>query len=178
VVARRRRARGLVVVDTRPSGCSCRSTLVWTARPDAFRAGVSLVRNTCGNREDCVHRSPIRAGARRRSLAQVWAVCELWRRGRFGRPAGSNSSWPRLRRWVRTIAWELVAAARFSGRLQAQREATRRTRDILAAGDRAGDGLLAYFFFFCLYVDGRYVLRLAVGKRARRKRTCDGKGGY
>jgi len=140
-----------------PMDCS----LLWTSRPDDFRAAFSLVPEYLRTPEDVYALSdygPV-LGRRFRSL-KLWAVLRCF--GAEGLRA-IHREHIRLARlfadWVEADAeWELAAPQRFSLVVFRRHGSDEENEAILERVNRSGEIFLSH-----TKLDGRYVLRLAIG---------------
>jgi len=140
-----------------PMDCS----LLWTARPDAFRQAFSLVPEYLRTPEDVYALSdygPV-LGRRFRSL-KLWAVLRCF--GAEGlralqrehiRLAGLFADWVEA-----DPDWELAAPQRFSLVVFRRNGTDEENEAILERANRSGEIFLSH-----TKLDGRYVLRLAIG---------------
>jgi aromatic-L-amino-acid decarboxylase len=140
-----------------PVDCS----LLWTSRPEEFREAFSLVPEYLRTPEDAYALSEYgpALGRRFRSL-KLWAVLRCY--GAEGLRA-IHREHIRLARlfadWVEEDdAWELAAPLRFSLVCFRRRGSDEQNEAILARANRSGDIFLSH-----TRLDGRYVLRLAIG---------------
>jgi aromatic-L-amino-acid/L-tryptophan decarboxylase len=140
-----------------PVDCS----LLWTSRPDEFREAFSLVPEYLRTPEDAYALSEYgpALGRRFRSL-KLWAVLRCY--GAEGLRAVQREH-IRLARlfadWVEADpAWEIVAPLRFSLLCFRRRGSDEENEAILERANRSGDIFLSH-----TRLDGRYVLRLAIG---------------
>jgi aromatic-L-amino-acid/L-tryptophan decarboxylase len=140
-----------------PMDCS----LLWTSRPDDFRAAFSLIPEYLRTPEDAYALSeygPV-LGRRFRSL-KLWAVLRCY--GAEGLRA-IHREHGRLARlfaeWVEADPdWELAAPQRFSLVVFRRRGADEENARILERANRSGEIFLSH-----TKLNGRYVLRLAIG---------------
>ena len=137
--------------------CSC----IWTSRPDDFRETFSLVPAYLRRREESLSLSDYGPALGRRFRAlKLWAVLRCF--GRSGlRPSSASTcgSAALFEEWVRAEpGWEVVAPRPFSVvcfRLEGSDEENAALLDrVNATGE---------IFISPTELDGRYVLRLAVG---------------
>ncbi len=141
-----------------PTDCSC----IWTSRPDVFREAFSLVpaylRSGAEEELSLSDYGPA-LGRRFRSL-KLWAVLRCY--GRSGlqavirehvRLAGLFEEWVRAE-----PGWEVVAPRRFSVVCFRREGADEENRALLDRVNGSGE-----IFISPTELDGRYVLRLAVG---------------
>jgi len=140
-----------------PVDCS----LLWTSRPDEFREAFSLVPEYLRTPEDAYALSEYgpALGRRFRSL-KLWAVLRCY--GAEGLRA-IHREHIRLARlfadWVEeSTDWELAAPLRFSLVCFRRRGSDEENEAILERANRSGDIFLSH-----TRLDGRYVLRLAIG---------------
>ena len=140
-----------------PVDCS----LLWTSRPDEFREAFSLVPEYLRTPEDAYALSEYgpALGRRFRSL-KLWAVLRCY--GAEGLRA-IHREHIRLARlfadWVEeSDDWELVAPLRFSLVCFRRHDSDEENEAILERANRSGDIFLSH-----TRLDGRYVLRLAIG---------------
>ncbi len=140
-----------------PVDCS----LLWTSRPDEFREAFSLVPEYLRTPEDAYALSEYgpALGRRFRSL-KLWAVLRCY--GAEGLRA-IHREHIRLARlfsdWVEeSDDWELAAPLRFSLVCFRRRGSDEENEAILERANRGGDIFLSH-----TRLDGRYVLRLAIG---------------
>lgn len=140
-----------------PVDCS----LLWTSRPDEFREAFSLVPEYLRTPEDAYALSEYgpALGRRFRSL-KLWAVLRCY--GAEGLRAVHREH-IRLARmfadWVEADpAWELAAPLRFSLVCFRRNGADEENEAILERANRSGEIFLSH-----TRLDGRYVLRLAIG---------------
>ena len=140
-----------------PVDCS----LIWTSRPDEFREAFSLVPEYLRTPEDAYALSEYgpALGRRFRSL-KLWAVLRCY--GAEGLRA-MHREHIRLARlfadWVEADpAWELVAPLRFSLVAFRRNGSDEENEEILERANRSGEIFLSH-----TRLDGRYVLRLAIG---------------
>ena len=140
-----------------PMDCS----LLWTARPEEFRQAFSLVPEYLRTPEDVYALSEYgpALGRRFRSL-KLWAVLRCF--GAEGlraiqrehiRLAQLFASW-----LDEDPAWELVAPQRFSLVVFRRNGSDEQNEEILERANRGGEIFLSH-----TKLDGRYVLRLAIG---------------
>ena len=142
-----------------PTDCS----LVWTARPDEWREAFTLDARVPAHRRRGVLARRLRPGARPPlPLAQALGGAALLRRRRpAGDPARAHPARGAVRRLGRgePRLGARRAAAVLPRRLPPRRARTRRTSDSLErASTRRGE-----IFITHTKLDGRYVLRLAIG---------------
>jgi aromatic-L-amino-acid decarboxylase len=140
-----------------PVDCS----LLWTSRPDEFRAAFSLVPEYLRTPEDAYALSEYgpALGRRFRSL-KLWAVLRCY--GAEGLRA-MHREHIRLARtfagWVEESGdWELAAPPRFSLVCFRRKGSDEENEAILERANRSGEIFLSH-----TRLDGRYVLRLAIG---------------
>jgi aromatic-L-amino-acid/L-tryptophan decarboxylase len=140
-----------------PVDCS----LLWTARPDEFREAFSLVPEYLRTPEDAYALSEYgpALGRRFRSL-KLWAVLRCY--GAEGLRA-IHREHIRLARlfagWVEeSDAWELASPPRFSLVVFRRKGTDDENEAILEQANRSGEIFLSH-----TRLDGRYVLRLAIG---------------
>jgi aromatic-L-amino-acid decarboxylase len=140
-----------------PVDCS----LIWTSRPDEFREAFSLVPEYLRTPEDAYALSEYgpALGRRFRSL-KLWAVLRCY--GAEGLRT-MHREHIRLARlfadWVEADpAWELVAPLRFSLVVFRRDGSDEENEAILERANRSGEIFLSH-----TRLDGRYVLRLAIG---------------
>jgi len=140
-----------------PVDCS----LIWTSRPDEFREAFSLVPEYLRTPEDAYALSEYgpALGRRFRSL-KLWAVLRCY--GAEGLRA-MHREHIRLARlfadWVEADpTWELVAPLRFSLVVFRRNGSDEENEAILEQANRSGEIFLSH-----TRLDGRYVLRLAIG---------------
>jgi len=140
-----------------PVDCS----LLWTARPDEFREAFSLVPEYLRTPEDAYALSEYgpALGRRFRSL-KLWAVLRCY--GAEGLRA-IHREHIRLARlfagWVEeSDAWELASPPRFSLVVFRRKGTDEENEAILEQANRSGEIFLSH-----TRLDGRYVLRLAIG---------------
>ncbi len=140
-----------------PVDCS----LIWTSRPDEFREAFSLVPEYLRTPEDAYALSEYgpALGRRFRSL-KLWAVLRCY--GAEGLRA-MHREHIRLARlfadWVEADPeWELVAPLRFSLVAFRRNGSDEENEAILERANRSGEIFLSH-----TRLDGRYVLRLAIG---------------
>jgi aromatic-L-amino-acid decarboxylase len=140
-----------------PVDCS----LLWTARPDEFRQAFSLVPEYLRTPEDAYALSEYgpALGRRFRSL-KLWAVLRC-----FGAEGLRAIQREHIRlaelfaRWVEDDPdWELAAAQRFSLVVFRRNGSDEENEAILTRANASGDIFLSH-----TKLDGRYVLRLAIG---------------
>jgi aromatic-L-amino-acid decarboxylase len=140
-----------------PMDCS----LLWTSRPDDFRAAFSLVPEYLRTPEDVYALSDYgpALGRRFRSL-KLWAILRCY---------GAEALRALQREHVRLAslfagwvdedpAWELVAPQRFSLVVFRRVGSDEENEAILERANRSGEIFLSH-----TKLDGRYVLRLAIG---------------
>ena len=140
-----------------PVDCS----LLWTSRPDEFREAFSLVPEYLRTPEDAFALSEYgpALGRRFRSL-KLWAVLRCY--GAEGLRA-IHREHIRLARlfagWVEeSPGWELAAPLRFSLAVFRRKGTDEENEAILERANRSGEIFLSH-----TRLDGRYVLRLAIG---------------
>jgi aromatic-L-amino-acid/L-tryptophan decarboxylase len=140
-----------------PVDCS----LLWTSRPDEFREAFSLVPEYLRTPEDAYALSEYgpALGRRFRSL-KLWAVLRCY--GAEGLRA-MHREHIRLARlfagWVEeSEEWELAAPLRFSLVVFRRKDSDEENEAILERANRSGEIFLSH-----TRVNGRYVLRLAIG---------------
>jgi aromatic-L-amino-acid decarboxylase len=140
-----------------PVDCS----LLWTSRPDEFREAFSLIPEYLRTPEDAYALSEYgpALGRRFRSL-KLWAVLRCY--GAEGLRA-IHREHIRLARlfagWVEESGdWELVAPLRFSLVVFRRKGTDEENEEILERANRSGEIFLSH-----TRLDGRYVLRLAIG---------------
>lgn len=139
-------------------------SLLWTRRPEDFRRAFSLVPEylRTPDAEDALSLSEYGPALGRRFRAlKLWAVLRCY--GRSGLQAhirGGVELASRFERWVReTPGWEVCAPRHFSVvcfRLEGEDD---RNRALLERVNASGE-----IFISSAMLDGRYVLRLAVGQ--------------
>jgi aromatic-L-amino-acid/L-tryptophan decarboxylase len=140
-----------------PVDCS----LLWTSRPDEFREAFSLIPEYLRTPEDAYALSEYgpALGRRFRSL-KLWAVLRCY--GAEGLRA-IHREHIRLARlfadWVEESGdWELAAPLRFSLVVFRRKGTDEENEAVLARANRSGEMFLSH-----TRLDGRYVLRLAIG---------------
>ena len=141
-----------------PTDCSC----IWTSRPDVFRDAFSLVPAylRSGKQEELSLSDYGPALGRRFRALKLWAVLRCY--GRSGlqavirehvRLAGLFEAWVRAE-----PGWDVVAPRRFSVVCFRREGSDDENRALLERVNRSGE-----IFISPAELDGRYVLRLAVG---------------
>jgi aromatic-L-amino-acid decarboxylase len=140
-----------------PMDCSC----LWTSRPEAFRAAFSLVPEYLRSSDEAENLSDYgpALGRRFRSL-KLWAVLRCY--GREGLQAAIREG-VRLARlfeeWVRAEpGWEVVAPRHFSLVCFRRDASDEENRALLDRVNATGEVFISH-----TVLDGRYVLRLAIG---------------
>jgi aromatic-L-amino-acid/L-tryptophan decarboxylase len=140
-----------------PMDCS----LLWTARPDDFRRAFSLVPEYLGTPEDVFALSDYgpALGRRFRSL-KLWAVLRCYGREGLQRIVREHVRLAELfAGWVDADPdWELVAPQRFSLVVFRLRGSDDDNAALLERVNRTGEIFISH-----TRLDGRYVLRLAIG---------------
>lgn len=140
-----------------PMDCS----LLWTARPDEFRSAFSLVPEYLRTPEDVYALSEYgpALGRRFRSL-KLWAVLRCYGREGLQRILREHVRLAELfASWVRDEpGWELVAPQRFSLVVFRRDGSDAENEELLRRVNATGELFISH-----TKLDGRYVLRLAIG---------------
>jgi aromatic-L-amino-acid decarboxylase len=140
-----------------PMDCS----LLWTSRPEDFRTAFSLVPEYLRTPEDVYALSEYgpALGRRFRSL-KLWAVLRCFGAERLRAMQREQVRLAELfASWVEADpAWELVAPQRFSLVCFRRQGSDEENEQILERANRSGEMFLSH-----TKLDGRYVMRLAIG---------------
>ena len=140
-----------------PMDCS----LLWTSRPDAFRTAFSLTPEYLRTPDDAFALSDYgpALGRRFRSL-KLWAVLRCYGREGLQRMLREHVRLAGLfTEWVDADSeWELCAPQRFSLVVFRRNGSDQDNEELLERVNRSGE-----MFFSHTKLDGRYVLRLAIG---------------
>jgi aromatic-L-amino-acid decarboxylase len=143
-----------------PMDCS----LLWTSRPDEFRQAFSLVPEFLRTPEDVYALSEYgpALGRRFRSL-KLWAVLRCYGREGLQRVLREHIRLAALfAEWVESDPeWELCAPQRFSLVCFRRKASDEANEGLLERANRSGEIFLSH-----TKLDGRYVLRLAIGNEA------------
>jgi aromatic-L-amino-acid decarboxylase len=140
-----------------PMDCST----IWTSRPEAFRDAFSLVPEYLRTREEVTALSEYGPALGRRFRAlKLWAVLRCY--GREGLQEAIRES-VRLAElfetWVRDApGWEVIEPRRFSLVCFRKEGSDEENERILARANESGEIFVSH-----TRLDGRYVLRLAIG---------------